>query len=75
MKKSKPFNLGQFLKQCREFRGLSQTGLADLTGLQASAISHFECNRREPSLANLHKLADGLGMTLDKITGRNRFPE
>ena len=44
-----------------------KANLADKTGLKPSAISHFERGRRLPSLKNLVKLADALGVTLDEL--------
>ena len=40
------------------------------TGLQASAISHFETGTRRPSFDNLRRLADALEVTTDYLLGR-----
>ena len=48
------------LKQVREMRKLTQSELAQKTGLQPSHISHFEQGRREPSLSNFVKLCTAL---------------
>lgn len=45
----------------REKRRLSQNNLSDLSGINASAISHFETGKRLPSLNNIIKLCKGLG--------------
>ena len=58
------------LQRHRTSRHLSQGDLAQRTGLQPSAISHFEKGRRSPSLSNLTKLADALGVSLDELAGR-----
>ncbi len=58
------------LRQIREHRGLTQTDLARRVEMQPSSIGHFEAGRREPSLQNLIKLADGLGCSLDALAGR-----
>jgi len=55
------------LKEVREFLGLTQSELARRTGLQPSAINHFEAGRREPTMQNLVKLAEGLGVTTDRL--------
>jgi transcriptional regulator with XRE-family HTH domain len=61
---------GQRLRKKREDKGLSQTELAEKTGLQPSAISHFEQGRRSPSFDNLRILADALSVTVDYLLGR-----
>lgn len=58
------------LKAVRESRGLSQSGLAEKTGLQPSAVSHFETGGRSPSFDNLRRLADALNVTTDYLLGR-----
>jgi transcriptional regulator with XRE-family HTH domain len=39
---------------------LSQSDLARKTGIQPSAISHFESGRRQPNLSNFRKLCEVL---------------
>lgn len=58
------------LRKIREDKGLSQGELATATGLQPSAVSHFEAGRRSPSFDNLAKLADALGVSIDFLLGR-----
>jgi transcriptional regulator with XRE-family HTH domain len=50
-------------------RGLKQADLAERTGLKQSAISHFECGRRLPSMKNLVRLADALECSADLFYG------
>lgn len=61
------WNIRQGLRECREMRGMSQTDLAKATGLEPSAVSHFETGQRVPSLGNLIRLADALNVTLDVL--------
>jgi len=63
------------LRQERERKGLSQADLASKSGLQPSAISHFETNNRAPSFENLKKLADALSVTIDYLIGRAEEPK
>lgn len=72
MDKIKKFNL--ILKGCRKDRNISQTALAEKSGLQPSAISHFEADSRKPSFDNLRKLADALNVTTDYLLGREIQP-
>ena len=57
------------IKRMRNRRNLSQTELAKRTGLQPSAISHFECGQRVPSVQNAIKLAQALRCSLDALLG------
>ena len=58
------------LRAMRERRNLKQSELAELAGLQAAAVSHFETGRRAPSFDNLRRLADTLNVTTDYLIGR-----
>jgi transcriptional regulator with XRE-family HTH domain len=62
------------LHAAREMRGLSQSQLAEKSGLQPSAISHFEQERRAPSFDNLKRLANALNVTTDYLLGRADDP-
>ena len=64
----------QRLRAARKLRGFSQSELADRTGLQASAVSHFETGSRKPSFDNLKRLADALKITTDFLLGRVNDP-
>ena len=55
------------LKKIRAEKGMSQTELAEKTGLQPCAISHFESGRRRPNVKNLLKLATALGVSTDSL--------
>lgn len=58
------------LATARKLRELNQDELAERTGLQPAAISHFETGARKPSFDNLRKLADALRVTSDYLMGR-----
>lgn len=58
------------LRSAREYRGLTQGELATRSGLQPSAVSHFETSTRKPSFDNLHLLAETLDVTIDYLLGR-----
>lgn len=55
------------LKEVRQFLGLTQADLAKKCNLRPSAISHVESNRREPKLSTAFKIANALGVTLDRL--------
>lgn len=48
----------------------SQSDLAERSGFQPSAISHFETGKRCPSVENLVRLADTLRVSTDWLLGR-----
>ena len=58
------------LRTAREYRGLNQGELACRSGLQPSAVSHFETGTRKPSFDNLLLLANTLDVTTDYLLGR-----
>lgn len=64
----------QRLQALRNERELSQEDLAKRTGLQATAVSHFETGTRKPSFDNLRRLADALETTVDYLMGRTDDP-
>jgi len=57
------------LREIREKRELSQSALARLSGMQPSAIAHFEAGRRKPSFDNIRELAKALHITTDHLMG------
>jgi transcriptional regulator with XRE-family HTH domain len=59
------------LRVKREQRGLNQTELANKTGMQPSAIAHFESGRRKPSFENLKILSKALNVSSDYLLGFN----
>ena len=61
------------LRQLREKRGLSQTGLADLVGLKQVTISQYENGSRRPDLVKSKRLADALGISLDDFFRLDTF--
>lgn len=60
--------LGQRLREQRESMGWTQTDVAKLSGINSMAVSHFECDRREPSIRNAVKLCKALNVSMDWLT-------
>ena len=58
------------LRAAQEKRELHQAELAEKTGFQTSAISHFETGTRRPSFDNLRRLAEALDVSTDYLLGR-----
>jgi transcriptional regulator with XRE-family HTH domain len=47
--------------------GLSQTGLADASGLSRQTISEIERGATNPSLDVIDRIVDALGITIDRL--------
>lgn len=60
--------LGEAIKAQREKLGLSQEKLAERCGFDRTYISMLERGKRNPSLLNLLKLAEGLQLSVSKLT-------
>lgn len=59
------------IKQLREAAGMSQRELGERIGISGSAVAMWESGENRPSLTNLEKLADVLGVSIDAILGRD----
>jgi transcriptional regulator with XRE-family HTH domain len=55
-------NIGQRVKEERQFRGWSQRDLARETGVNTDTISGIETGQHEPRPSTMRKLAEGLGI-------------
>lgn len=62
-------SLGYRISWAREERALSQADLAEIAQVPPSAISHYECNRRQPSYEVLIRLAKALDCSTDYLCG------
>lgn len=63
---------GQYFKELRNERKLSQRDLAKATGISQQAISFWEQNKRTPNMDDCILLADFYEITLDELVGRER---
>lgn len=63
---------GRAIRELRGERGLSQERLALEAGLDRTYVSGIERGERNPSLGNLLKLADVLGVHLAEVALRAR---
>jgi len=62
--------VGKRIKQLRQEHGLTQQDLASLFGLNSSAISLYENDKRTPEYTILVKIADHFNVTVDWLLGR-----
>ena len=63
-------NYGEALKHQRELRNLSQSELAQATGLKQQMISYWEANKGLPNIDFCVRLADYYDISLDELVGR-----
>lgn len=61
---------GLAIRELRTEQGLSQERLAQLAGLDRTYTSGVERGERNPSLANLLKIAEALNVPLSQIAKR-----
>ncbi|WP_319582466.1 helix-turn-helix transcriptional regulator [uncultured Pseudodesulfovibrio sp.] len=58
---------GQRVRQLREEAGLSQEKLAELTDVHRTYISGIERGRQNISLLTMHKLAEALSVSMQRL--------
>jgi ribosome-binding protein aMBF1 (putative translation factor) len=59
--------LGQHIRAAREALGESQVSLAAAAGISQGYLSQLEADEREPTLSIAARLANALGISLDKL--------
>ena len=59
--------LGQRIKELRNATGLSQERLALQIGMDRTYFASVEAGRRNISICNIKKIADGLGVSLSDL--------
>ena len=65
----------ELLSRIRKQSGLTQTELAQRSGVDRSALSAYEHGRRQPSVAALSRIAAAAGLALDVAPARNAAAE
>lgn len=59
--------IGDRIKHLCKQKGITQTQLAELTGITEASISRYVNSIREPRGSDIVKLADALGVTTDYL--------
>jgi transcriptional regulator with XRE-family HTH domain len=65
--KDSRMTFGDKLKELRQAKGMSQSALADMSGVPVGTIRDYEQGRRDPLLSNAQKLAAALNAPLDSF--------
>jgi len=58
---------GNRLRELRQGKGLSQEALAFACGLDRTYIGGIERGERNPSLVNIYKIAEALGVSVKEL--------
>jgi transcriptional regulator with XRE-family HTH domain len=64
---------GNFIRQARTSRGLSQVDLARITGIEQPNLSAYENDRQMPSADVLNRILVGCGYILEATAGERRL--
>lgn len=67
MDKNYLVKFGQRIRELRQKTGLSQEKFALMIGMDRTYFSSVESSKRNISLLNIKKIADGLEITVDKL--------
>jgi transcriptional regulator with XRE-family HTH domain len=67
--------MGERLQELRQAAGMSQTELADATGIPVGSLRNWERGRRKPTLDAAAKLATAIGCTLGQLAGTEPMPK
>lgn len=59
------------LREIRESKGFSQRRVAAEINVSPSAVAQWELGQNDPSMKNIHALADFLDCTTDRLLGRD----
>ena len=62
------------LRQALTIKDMTQFDLAEKLKIKPAAVNHFVCGRRSPSLENLGRIADAVGVSADYLLGRTDAP-
>ncbi len=62
-------DIGERIKEVRNYRGISQEQLAAGAGVKKAAVSLYESNQRKPSFEALEGIADTLNINISYLFG------
>lgn len=67
-KEATRIRIGQRIAALRKERGLTQTSLADMAGIQRTHLLRIEAGKYAVTLEVVQAIAEAMGMTVDIIT-------
>ncbi|QGH20881.1 helix-turn-helix domain-containing protein [Clostridium butyricum] len=67
--------IGEYIKELRKNRKLTQQQLADSVGISQNSVQRYETGKRIPPLDVLTKMAEALNVTLDNILSKDKNSE
>ncbi len=65
-------DFGKRLKEIRKSKGLTQVGLAQISGISRRVIAHYETQVIKPPIDKINILADVLDITVDELLGKSK---
>ncbi len=71
---SRAYSLSSAILEIRRLRSMSQSKLAELSGVQQADISRIENGSKSPSMPTFFKLLDAMGVTVKLEVGRKKLP-
>ena len=69
---SRAYSLSSAILELRQLKSMSQSRLAELSGVQQADISRIESGSKSPSMPTFFKLLDAMGVTLKLEVGRKK---
>lgn len=63
--------IGERLKEIKRIRGITQSEIAEITGVSISAVKKWEQDQTDPNTGILIKLADHLNVSIDYLLKRS----
>lgn len=63
--------IGENLKKVRGFKGMSQSDLAEATGLNEATLSNIESGRTDPRVSTVGKIAEALNEDITIFFAKN----
>ncbi len=67
-----PATIGQILRRRRKLLDLTQEEVGRRAGLNSTQVSRLESGEGNPSVATLARAMEGLGLTLEDLSGARR---